>query len=119
MPQGRGQRPAPPPLIFDDEVDRARAAREAEERRVAEAQAARERRKAELRAAMPITAQWVDLVRSHFGEDCRVNWAIENGMTVGPVPEEALRRHGLWKGDDEAKGDEHDQAASGHPGGGD
>jgi hypothetical protein len=84
-----------PEPVFDDAVDAAERRRIQAEQEAAEKQAALERRRQHLRETMPLTAKAVDDVRRVFGPDIRVNWAIENGQTVGPVPQEVLRRHGL------------------------
>lgn len=84
-----------PEPVFDDAVDAAERRRIQAEKEAAEKQAALERRRQHLRETMPLTAKAVDEVRRVFGPDIRVNWAIENGQTVGPVPEDVLRRHGL------------------------
>jgi hypothetical protein len=84
-----------PEPVFDDAVDAAERRRIQAEQEAAEKQAALERRRQHLRETMPLTAKAVDEVRRVFGPDIRVNWAIENGQTVGPVPEDVLRKYGL------------------------
>ena len=84
-----------PEPVFDDAVDAAERRRIYAEQEAADKQAALERRRQHLRETMPLTAYAVDEVRRVFGPDIRVNWAIENGQTVGPVPEDVLRKYGL------------------------
>lgn len=43
------------------------------------------------RANFPETAKIIDDFRDVFGEDCKLLWAIENGRTLGKVPDETLQ----------------------------
>lgn len=41
----------------------------------------------ENRARMPMVTAFVDAMRAEFGEDCKVIYASENGLTLGtPMP---------------------------------
>ena len=89
------QFPAP---VFDDALEgRERAAEAKAERQ----EAARQ----EFRATFPQVTAVADELRRVFGDGVRIRWAIENGFSVGAVPqterEQHEREHGpvreLWR----------------------
>lgn len=51
----------------------------------AQADQVQQMRRQQLRDDMPCVAEFVDLLRGSFGEDCRVLFATENGKSVAAV----------------------------------
>lgn len=56
--------------------------------RAAEIEQARQEKARRNREQMPQTANNVAYLRELFGDGIKVKWAIENGRSVGNVPEE-------------------------------
>lgn len=56
--------------------------------RAAELEAERKAQAQRNREAMPVSAEIVAHVRSVFGDDIKVKWAVENGVSMGNIPEE-------------------------------